>query len=46
MSRAKKVIVAALCAATVAVVPAFTACSLQPYGTNIAKSGTEGSNDI
>ena len=46
MSRAKKVIVAALCAATVAVVPAFAACSSQPYVTNIAKSGTEGSNDI
>ena len=42
MKTAKKVAIALLCAATIAVVPAFAACSSQTYVTGITKSGTDG----
>lgn len=46
MKTVKKVAIALLCAATIAVVPAFAACSSQTYVTGITKSGTEGGNDV
>lgn len=41
-----KVAIATLCAAAVLAVHAFAGCSSQSYVTSIAKTGTDGSNDI
>lgn len=43
----KKIVAATLCAAVIALVPAFAGCSQsQAYVTSIAKSGSEGNDDI
>lgn len=46
MFQARKLMAVAACAATIALVPAFAACSSQTYVTSIAKSGTDGNYDI
>lgn len=47
MKHAKKIVAATLCAAVIALVPAFAGCSQsQAYVTSIAKSGSEGNDDI
>ena len=45
MKTAMKIAAATMCAAVIAAVPAFAACSSQTYVTSIEKSSTEGSTD-
>lgn len=46
MRTSAKVAIATLCAAAVLAVPVFAGCSSQSYVTSIAKTGSEGGNDI